>query len=119
MYFQGHPPFGGGKDKKHEFPDAASLLMLDYLAGEKRVQVVAVSKDAGWKAYAEHSENIYCVSSLQELAAMFVSKTLEAKGIQRRLCDVFETPSGYLKKSMEVALEKGLISLLDSAKFSL
>lgn len=111
MYFQGHPPFGGGKDKKHEFPDAASLLMLDYLAAEKHVQVVAVSKDVGWKAYAEQSAHIYCVSSLQELAAMFLSKTSEAKGIQRRLCDVFETPTAGFKRSIKEALEKGLISL--------
>lgn len=111
MYFQGLPPFGGGKDKKHEFPDAASLLMLDYLATEKQVQVVAVSKDIGWKAYADKSEHIYCVSSLQELTAMFLSKTLEAKGIQKRLCTAFETPSSGLKKSIKETLEKGLISI--------
>lgn len=109
MYFQGHPPFGGGKDKKHEFPDAASLLMLDYLAAERLVQVVAVSKDVAWKAYAEQSAHIYCVSSLQELTAMFLSKTSEAKGIQRRLSDVLENPTAGFKRSIKAALEKGLI----------
>lgn len=111
MYFQGHPPFGGGKDKKHEFPDAASLLMLEYSASEKQVQVVAVSKDVGWKAHAEHSAHIYCVSSLQELTAMFLSKTSEAKDIQRRLCNAFETPTADFKRSIKETLEKGLISI--------
>lgn len=111
MYFEGHPPFGGGKDKKHEFPDAASLVMMDCLAAEKQIQVIAVSKDTGWNAYAEASAHIFCVSSLQDLTAMFLSRTPEAKGIQMRLCNAIEMPNPYLKSAIKDALEKGLISL--------
>ena len=110
-YFQGGPPFGGGKDKKHEFPDAASLLMLDLMASEKSVQVIAVSKDSGWKAYADKSAQIYCVSSLEELTSLFMSHTPEAKFIQQRLSDVFTSTNVELKRAIKSAIETGLLSL--------
>lgn len=111
LYFQGRPPFGGGKDKKHEFPDGASLLMLDFTAAERGVHVVAVSKDDGWKAYAERSAHVYCVSSLQDLTAMFMSHSPEAKAIQKRLGEAFAPPSADLKRSVKAAIEIGLKSL--------
>jgi hypothetical protein len=85
LYFQGLPPFGGGKDKKHEFPDAAVLLTLEHEAKRQSLQLIAVSKDEGWKSYANQSERIYCVSSLEELTSLFVSASPNARAIEKNL----------------------------------
>lgn len=111
LYFQGRPPFGNGKDKKHEFPDAASLLMLDMKARESDVYVVAVSKDEGWKAYAEHSDRLFCVSSLEELTALFLSDSPKAKAIRKRFGEFFSKPDAALKSMVRSTIEKGLLSL--------
>jgi hypothetical protein len=111
MYFQGLPPFGGGKDKKHEFPDAAALLTLDYLAAEKGISIIVVSKDEGWKAYAERSAFVFCLSSLDELTALFLSDTVEAKAIKLKVIECFENPSFELNKNIKSTIEKGLDSL--------
>lgn len=108
MYFQGRPPFGGGKDKKHEFPDAAALLSLDLMAAEKGLSVIVVSKDAGWMAYAERSQHIYCVSSINELTALFISDTEAAKTIKEKMQNCFENPTIDLTKSIKSTIEKGL-----------
>lgn len=111
MYFQNQPPFGGGKDKKHEFPDAAALVMLEFMAAEKGVQVIAVSKDSGWAAYAAQSAHIYCVSSIQDLTALFVSHTPVARAVKARLDEAFKNPDSNLKSAVKTAIEGGLISL--------
>lgn len=111
MYFQDIPPFGGGKDKKHEFPDAAALLTLEYLAAEKGISIIVVSKDEGWKAYAEKSACIFCLSSLDELTALFLSDTVEAKAIKLKVIECFEKPSVELNKKIKSTIEKGLDSL--------
>lgn len=111
MYFQGLPPFGGGKDKKHEFPDAAALLTLDYLAAEKGISIIVVSKDEGWKAYAERSAYVFCLSSLDELTSLFLSDTVEAKAVKLKVIECFENPSFELNKNIKSTIEKGLDSL--------
>lgn len=111
MYFQSYPPFGGGKDKKHEFPDAAALLSLDYMATEKGISIIVVSKDDGWKAYAERSKNIFCVSSLTDLTSLFLSDTLEAKAVKNKIRDSFIKPTLELSKDIKTVIEKGLDSL--------
>lgn len=111
LYFDGRPPFGGGKDKKHEFPDAASLLSIEYYAAERGVQIIAVSKDLGWKSFAENSAHIYCVSSLAELTAQFMSDTSLARQLRKRLGDAFAEADPYLRNLIKTALENGLISL--------
>ena len=110
-YFHNHPPFGGGKDKKHEFPDAAALIMLEFMAAEKGVQVIAISKDNGWAAYAEQSAHIYCVPSIQELTALFVSQTPVARAVKARLSEAFKSTTSDLHRSVKEAIENGLFSL--------
>jgi len=72
-YFDQTPPFGGGRDKKHEFPDAASLLMLESHAHITGTKVIAVSGDEGWHNFARTSDMIYCVRNLSELTNLFVA----------------------------------------------
>ena len=110
-YFQGRPPFGVGRDKKHEFPDAGALLMLDMLARERDLYVIVVSKDEGWKAYAEQSARLFCVSSLQELTALFVADTQEARSIRKRLGELFSRPGTDLRNIVKSTLENNLLSL--------
>ncbi len=110
-YFSYRPPFGGGKDKKYEFPDAASLLMLERCAVEKGVKAVVVSKDAGWRAFAEESANIYCVSSIADLTEMFVSHTPEANEIRNQLGQLLATPTSSFLSAAKAVLESGLRSL--------
>lgn len=110
-YFQNRPPFGGGKDKKHEFPDATALVMLDFKAAEQGGQVIVVSKDSGWAAYAAQSPHIYCVSSLTELTALFTSQSPEAREVKTRLSNALKTRSLELERTTKAAIENGLMSL--------
>jgi hypothetical protein len=110
MYFQVRPPFGGGRDKKHEFPDAASLLMLESMAAERSMSVILVSKDDGWKQFAEQSKHLYFVDSLSALCDLFLSESREAKFIQERLRATFEKPSRELRGDLKSAIERGLNS---------
>jgi hypothetical protein len=55
MYFKPLPPFEPGSDKKHEFPDAIALLILEAYANKEGFKVLAVSSDKGWAKFAEGS----------------------------------------------------------------
>lgn len=83
-YFSQVAPFGGGRDKKHEFPDAASLLMLESHSRARGVKVIAVSADEGWKAFAKTSEDVYCVSSLRELTELFIATSSSMRAFAAR-----------------------------------
>lgn len=78
-YFNLEPPFGGTKKSKSEFPDAASLIALEQYAEEKRTNAVLVSGDGGWQSFAAQSPNLYCVSSLEDFAALYASPSERAK----------------------------------------
>ena len=92
-YFAQRPPFGGGKDKKHEFPDAACLLILEARARQEGISVIAVSADQGWKEFAATSENIYCVSTLADLAKFFVATSENMQRFGDRLRKLLERSS--------------------------
>jgi hypothetical protein len=81
-YFEGLPPFGGGRDKKHEFPDAAALLSLEDYAAEHGIAVVLVSKDEGWAEYAATSSRLYCLTSVQALTDLFESNSDDARRLR-------------------------------------
>lgn len=71
MYFHTVAPFETGKDKKNEFPDAIALLSIEGWADKNDLNIIAVSEDKGWIAFAEHSERITLVSSLSEALEKF------------------------------------------------
>jgi PIN domain len=110
-YFENLPPFGSGRDKKHEFPDAAALLTLEYFAAAKGCQVILVSKDLGWKAFAERSAHLFCVSTIPDLASLFVSRTPEAIHLLRRLEEMLMLPSIVFKANIKTALDSGLLGV--------
>lgn len=99
-YFSGRPPFGGGKDKKHEFPDAAALLSLEWTAGQRDCSVIVVSKDKGWQAFAEQSEVLYFVESLEELASFYTTNSIRAKALQKDLVARLENRNSQFAKAV-------------------
>jgi hypothetical protein len=71
MYFDISPPFKNIDNKKHEFPDAIALLSLEAWADDNNVRLLAVSKDNGWKEYAEGSTSIVVIEDLTKAMAEF------------------------------------------------
>lgn len=71
LYFEADPPFEGSGDKKAEFPDAIALLSLEKWAEEHEVQLLAVSKDAGWLKFAKTSSHIDGLENIADALAHF------------------------------------------------
>ena len=103
-YFEQLPPFE--VKKKSEFPDAVSLLALEGYAKNHGTQGIVVSKDGGWAAFAKESDHLYQVSSLDELVALFESKSERADKVKEKLIRELSDPAGELFHQLEAALEK-------------
>lgn len=71
LYFEADPPFERSGDKKAEFPDAIALLSLEQWAQEQEVQLLAVSKDAGWLNFAKKSSHIDGLENLADALVHF------------------------------------------------
>lgn len=69
-YFDNEPPFEKIGKKKHEFPDAIALMSLESHAIKKGIKILAVSKDADWKKYADRSDFIDVVTDLSEAISL-------------------------------------------------
>ncbi|MBI9110062.1 PIN domain-containing protein [Maridesulfovibrio ferrireducens] len=81
MYFSHEMPFEKTGKKKEEFPDAISLLRLEWWAEELGVHVIAVSRDGGWLKYGEGSKRLTVVDDLAYAMSLMheegISKTIE------------------------------------------
>lgn len=77
-YFQSDAPFGNGKQKKHEFPDALALLSLQGYAAREGWNMLVVSGDGGWKEFADQSRRLVCVSDLADALSYFQTFPLAA-----------------------------------------
>lgn len=84
-YFAQRPPFGLSEKKKAEFPDAMCLWQLERYAKDKNTIGIIASDDKGWKQYAAESEVLYCVSSIDELAALFAATNEHANSIKEKI----------------------------------
>lgn len=102
-YFKQLPPFE--VKKKSEFPDAASLLVLENYAKNHGTQGIVVSKDGGWAAFAKESDYLYQVSSLDELVALFESKGEKADKVKEKLIQELSDLGSELSHQLEDALE--------------
>lgn len=71
LYFESDAPFEESGDKKAEFPDAIALLSLEQWAQSQGVQLLAVSKDAGWLKFAKTSAYIDGMESLADALTYF------------------------------------------------
>lgn len=104
-YFQNSPPFGLRKDKKSEFPDAASLLLLEQYAKNNRCYGIIASGDKGAAEFANTSDFIYCVSSLDELAALFVATDEHAMKIKARIDTALLDENSHLRSVIETSVD--------------
>lgn len=102
-YFEQLSPFE--VKKKAEFPDAASLLVLEGYAKSHGTQGIVVSRDGGWAAFARESDHLYHVSSLDELVALFESKGEKADKVKAKLVRELSNPASNLTHQLEASLE--------------
>lgn len=65
-YFGSRVPFEKSDRKKHEFPDALSLLSLEHIARAKEKNIICVSSDKGWSQYCNDSKWLICIEDLRE-----------------------------------------------------
>lgn len=102
-YFEQLPPFE--TKKKTEFPDSASLLVLESYAASNGTQGIVVSKDGGWAKFAKESDYLYHVNSLDELVALFESKGEKADKVKEKLIQQLSDPTSHLSHQIEAELE--------------
>ncbi|ABE31151.1 hypothetical protein DR64_3971 [Paraburkholderia xenovorans LB400] len=99
-YFAGLPPFGARKDKKAEFPDAMSLLLLEDYARDHGTRGVVASRDEGWSEFAGKSEYLYCVKSLDALIALFEATGEHAKTLADRIASAVEDENSFVRAAL-------------------
>lgn len=104
LYFNISPPFEEKKDKKAEFPDAASLLLLEQYADNESTLGIVASKDGGAKRFAEHSLNLYHVESLDELSELFQATGAHAEAITAHLRKSVDNLDSELYETLHNAL---------------
>lgn len=110
-YFNGEAPFESRKEKKFEFPDAAALLVLESYGKSHNTRGILISKDNGWSNFAENSDWLYCVKSLDDFVSLFESKGENARlvkekikeGLSARENDFFLQIESALKRDVEFA----------------
>ncbi|MBR8317594.1 MULTISPECIES: PIN domain-containing protein [Burkholderia cepacia complex] len=103
-YFEGKPPFAKRKEKKSEFPDAASLLILEQHATEHGTKGIVASRDEGWREFADGSEHLYCVNSIEELAKLFESTSAHADVIKNQILSLIQDDQSALRARLSDAL---------------
>jgi len=104
LYFDTSPPFDTRKDKKAEFPDATSLLLLENFAKDKKTMGLIASGDEGWSKFADTSDYLYCVRSIDELAALFSATDAYAKAIESKVIESVQSDESSLRDSLRDAL---------------
>lgn len=104
LYFDTSQPFGTRKDKKTEFPDATSLLLLEDFAKDKKTMGLIASGDEGWSKFADTSDYLYCVRSIDELAALFSATDAYAKAIESKVIESVQSDESSLRDSLHDAL---------------
>jgi hypothetical protein len=112
-YFQVSAPFESRK--KSEFPDAAALLTLENYAKSINKQGILISKDGGWSNFAKGSDWLYCVSSLEEFAALFKSTSTLATGVTAKVSTDLSNPVSTLSSLMQHAVNEHIAEAFWSA----
>lgn len=104
LYFDVEPPFDKRKEKKAEFPDAASVLLLEDFARNHHTIGLIASRDGGWSKFADTSEYLYCVRSIEDLAALFAATDAHAKAIEAKVIESVQNEQSSLRDSLNDAL---------------
>jgi hypothetical protein len=85
MYFGSIAPLEDSKNKKYEFPDAIALTTLEDWAKANSKKILAISKDGGWKKFAETSEWIDVQEDLPAALEMFQQHAESARSTMAKL----------------------------------
>lgn len=104
-YFQELPPFENRRDKKSEFPDAMSLWLLEQYAIKHDTLGIVVSGDEGWGKFADRSDRIYRVASVEALARLFAATDEHSKKLATLVESVVRDRRSALSSSLQNALE--------------
>lgn len=104
IYFNSLPPFAERKDKKSEFPDATSLLLLEDFARLNGTMGLIASGDEGWASFADTSDYLYCVRSIDDLAALFAATDAYAKAIEQKVIESVQNENSSLRDNLHDAL---------------
>ncbi|MBV7582463.1 DUF4935 domain-containing protein [Pseudomonas sp. PDM33] len=105
LYFSSSAPFATSKNKKSEFPDAMSLLLLEQYAKAHDAIGIVASGDEGWRSYAAQSDYLYCVKSLDELTTLFAATDEISRSVKRRLLLAIEDSKSDLRVQLRAELE--------------
>lgn len=109
-YFAAAPPFGVKVDRKSEFPDAAALLLLERHAADLKTKGILASGDAGWKAFADRSARLYCVTSLEDLAALFAATDAHAQAVRAKLAATVGDEDSALRAQLTESLKEHVLN---------
>jgi hypothetical protein len=92
-YFQPAPPFSAAGKNKAEFPNAIALLSLERWAKEGNFKVLGVSKDKGWKAFAELSDRLDLYDELTNALSLLQKHAEEARAVVQQMLTSIDTNS--------------------------
>jgi hypothetical protein len=110
-YFTLKPPFEAVADKKHEFPDAAALITVERLAEKLGAKFVLVSTDKGWQSYADASDRLYCVETLEQLTALYTNTSKAAEKIKNNIAKALQDPKSKFAKRLRSGIEDQIYNL--------
>lgn len=107
-YFAEAPPFESKKEKKFEFPDAAALLLLEEYARTHNTKGILISSDNGWEAFANQSDRLFCVKSLEDFTGLFQSSGPAADTVKAKIMSAISNPTSQLSLMVGGALKPHL-----------
>lgn len=103
-YFESKPPFGTKENKKHEFPDAFSLVMLEEWLSENKRTCLTISKD----------------NDIQDYASKHLSPVEDpAKYLDAKIREIHERNKDRALALIETAINDFKDKILESIKDSL
>ena len=88
-YFAAKAPFEISGAKKSEFPDAVALQTLEAWSRQTGRYVLLVSGDRGWRAFAEASDRLCCVESLEIAINVFQQRDAVRADLLQKLVRFF------------------------------
>ena len=106
LYFSGKPPFEARKDKKHEFPDAAALLLLEQHGRLAKTVGIVASNDGGWSKFADASDYFFCVKTIDELTSLFAATDEHGKKVKEQVRAVIEDENSKARVELLDELEE-------------
>lgn len=112
MYFGPSAPFEGAGSKKNEFPDAIALITLEDWARMNGKKVLGISKDGGWKRFAEHSDWIDVEPDLPIALQKFQQHAEQARVFVAEILQKIDAGDGVdLRSELESSVEDQISEL--------